>query len=109
MNEEMDVLLSRKTWTLVQPPLEVKLVPCRWVCTIKHNLDGTVIRYKARWVAKDFPQVYGIDYNDIFSLVSKLNTIRVLFFLAINQNWQLHQLGIKNVFLYVDLYEEVYI
>lgn len=84
MDEEMETLESINTWSLIKPPLGVKPAPCIWVYTIKHNPGGTIQRYKARLVTKGFIQVYGIDYLDTFSLVTKLNSVRVLFSSAIN-------------------------
>ena len=61
------------------------VVSCRWVFTIKHHLDGTVDRYKARLIvanliARGFTQTYDMDYLELFSPVACLNSIRVLFF-----------------------------
>jgi len=81
---------------------------CKWLFTIKHKVDRSIERLKARLVAKGFIQSYVIDYQETFAPVAKLNTIRVLLSLAANQDWPLHQLGIKNAFLNGDLEEEVY-
>ncbi|RVW85218.1 Retrovirus-related Pol polyprotein from transposon TNT 1-94 [Vitis vinifera] len=65
--------------------------------------------YKARLVAKDFTQTYGIDYLDTFALVVKLNIVRIFLSLAATLDWPLQQLDIKNAFLNGDLEEKVYI
>ncbi|MBZ2164384.1 hypothetical protein K8B34_20715, partial [Alteromonas stellipolaris] len=63
-------------------------------------------RYKARLVAKGYTKTYGVDYFETFSPVACLNSIRILFSLAINMDWAMHQLDVKNAFLYGDLDEE---
>ena len=74
--------------------------------TIKYHLNGTVDRYKARLVTRGFTQTYGVDYLEI-SPVARLNSICVLFSLAVNHYWSMFQLDVKNAFLYSDL-EKVY-
>jgi hypothetical protein len=108
MKEEMEALLKNGTWTLVPLPKGKKTVGCRWVFSIKHKVDGSIDRYKAMLVAKGYTQTYGVDYQETFSPIAKLNTVRVLLSLAANLDWQLHQFDVKNAFLHGDLEEKVY-
>ncbi|KAK4381159.1 Retrovirus-related Pol polyprotein from transposon TNT 1-94 [Sesamum angolense] len=108
MDDEMSALISRGTWELVEVPPNADIVACRWVFTLEFRADGTLEWYKARLVAKGFTQTYGVDYFENFSPVARLNSIRVLFSLAINLNWPMYQMDIKNAFLYGDLNETVY-
>ncbi|XP_073265014.1 uncharacterized protein [Populus alba] len=109
IQEEMEALKKNNTWKLIPQPEGKKTVGCKWVFSIKYKADGSIDRYKARLVAKGFTQTYGIDYVETFSLVAKLNTVRVLLSLAANLDWPLLQLDVKNAFLHGDLEEEVYI
>ena len=97
--EEMNALRRSGTWEIVDLPKEKKTVGCKWFFTVKCRADGSVDRYKARLVAKGFTQTYGIDYQETFALVAKINSIRVLLSLAVNFNWPLYQLDVKHAFL----------
>ncbi|PRQ37607.1 putative RNA-directed DNA polymerase [Rosa chinensis] len=108
MNEELEALQKNATWELVPMPVGKKTVGCRWVFTVKLNADGTINRYKARLVAKGYTQRYGIDYEETFAPVAKINTVRILISLAANKDWPLHQFDVKNAFLNGNLEEEVY-
>ncbi|KAK1661599.1 hypothetical protein QYE76_049758 [Lolium multiflorum] len=108
MDEEFDALMKNKTWKLVPPRDGTNVIDCRWVYKIKRKSDGSIDRYKARLVAKGFKQRYGIDYEDTFSPVVKIATVRLVLALAVSKGWSLRQLDVKNAFLHGVLEEEVY-
>lgn len=87
-----------------QNPWDVK-----WVFILKFKTDGSLERYKARLVAKTYTQTYGIDYQENFAPVAKMNTVRVLLSLTANFDWGLEQFDVKNVFLQSDFEEEIYV
>ncbi|KAJ9561371.1 hypothetical protein OSB04_006531 [Centaurea solstitialis] len=106
--EELTALEKNGTWELTNLPSGKKTVGSKWLFTIKYNSDGSVNRHKARLVAKGYTQTHGIDYQETFAPVAKLNTVRVLLSLAANLDWPLMQLDVKNAFLNGELSEEVY-
>ena len=108
MDVEYAAFIQRDTWTLVPRPIDANVVSCKWVYSLKYNPDGSIARYKARLVARGFSQAYGLDYHETFSLVARLSSIRVLFSIALDLSWPLHQLDVSNTFLYGDLDEKVF-
>jgi hypothetical protein len=85
MQEEYKSLLENQTWDLVPLPSGRKLVRCRWVYRTKSTTDGQISRYKARLVSKGFQQVHGIDYDETFTPVAKMDSIRLALSIAGNQ------------------------
>ena len=83
-------------------------IGCKWNISVKHKPDGTIDRFKARLVAKGYAQTYGIDNQEMFSPIAKMNTMRVLLSLTANLNQHLYQLDIKKAFLNGKLQKEVY-
>jgi hypothetical protein len=75
MQDEYNSLLENQTWDMVSLLSGRKLVRCRWVYRTKSAADGQIDRYKARLVAKGFQQVHGIDYDETFALVAKMDSI----------------------------------
>lgn len=109
MNDEYNALLANKTWSLVSPPTDKRIIGCKWVFKIKRNTDGSIACYKARFVAQGFHQQAEIDYIEIFSPVVKPTTIRVLFTLAFARGWILKEVDINNAFLHGHLSEEEFV
>ena len=107
MKDEMDSLMSNQTWELAELPPGKKALHNKWVYRIKEEHDGNK-RYKARLVVKGFQQKEGVDYNEIFSPVVKLTTIRLVLKIVAAENLHLEQLDVKTVFLHGDLEEELY-
>ena len=93
---------------MTEVPEGKQLVGCKWIFNVKYKADNTVDHYKIRLVAKGFTQTYGIDYQETFAPVSKLNIVRILLFLAASLDWPLHQLNVKNAVPNRDLEDEVY-
>jgi hypothetical protein len=108
MNEEYRSLMANDTWDLVPLPKGRKLVRCKWVYRTKYASDGSVERHKAQLVAKGFSQVEGIDYNETFSHVAKMNSIRLVLALVASHKWEVHQMDFKFAFLHRYLQEEIY-
>ena len=107
MKDEMDFLLGNQTWELTKLPAGKKALHNKWVYKIKNEHDGSK-RYKAGLVVKGFQQKKGIDYSEIFSLVVKMSTIRLVLGILAVENLHLEQLDIKTVFLHGDLEEDIY-
>jgi hypothetical protein len=108
MDEKMTALDANVTWELVALPKDKKTIGCKWVYKVKHNIDGSVTKYKTRLVAKGYAQTYGIDYEETYNLVAKMTTVKVIITMAVAKGWLLHQMDVNNVFLHGDLQEEVY-
>jgi len=99
---------SNRTWSLVPFYSSMNVVGNRWVYRIKRRVDGSIECYKVPLVARGFTQQEGIDYSETFSSVIKQATVRLVFSIAVSQNWKIHQLDIHNAFLNGVLTEEVY-
>nr|QWS71057.1 reverse transcriptase RVT_2 [Ipomoea batatas] len=75
---------------------------------MKLKSDSSLDRYKARLVALGNKQEYGLDYEETFTPVAKMTTMRTILVIASSQSWVLHQMDVKNAFLNGDLKEEIY-
>jgi hypothetical protein len=108
MRDEFNALQQNNSWSLVSKPPGVNVVSGKWVFRHKFHADGTLARYKARWVCRGFSQQQGVDFEETFSPVCKPSTIRVVLSLVVSSAWPIHQLYVKNAFLHGTLNETVY-
>jgi hypothetical protein len=109
MKEELEMIEKNNTWELVERPTDKPVIGVKWVYKTKLHLDGTIQKHKARLVAKGYAQKSGIDYNETFAPVARLDTIRTLIALAAQKGWKLFQLDVKSAFLNGVLEEDVYV
>lgn len=99
MDEEMDSLKNNKTWDLMIPPKERKVIGCKWVYKIKRNTEGKIVKYKARLVAKGFSQKFGKDYDEVFAPVVRHTTFRILLAIAGKKHLMIKHYDAKTAFL----------
>ena len=107
MKEEIDSLINNQTWVLVKLPAGKRALQNKWVYRLKEEDEGKK-RYKARLVVKGFGQKKCIDFDEIFSLVVKMTSIRIILSLVAVEDLHLEQLDVKIVFLHGDLEERIY-
>ena len=108
MQEEMKSLCENHTYDLVKLPKGKKTLKNKWVYKLKTENNSSQPKYKARLVVKGFSQKKGIDFEEIFSPVVKMSSIRVVLGLAASLNLEVEQLDVKTAFLHGDLEEEIY-
>lgn len=106
---EITSIEENKTWDLVDLPIGAKPIGLKWVFKVKRNADGSINKFKARLVAKGYVQKHGIDYDEVFAPVARIETIRLIIGLAASKGWMIHHLDVKTAFLHGDLREEVYV
>ena len=109
MKQEMDAIERNKTWELIDLPPGKKSIGVKWLFKTKHDADGKIQKHKARFVVKGYKQKAGVDYQEVFAPVARLETIRLVLALAAQNNWIVHQMDVKSAFLNGVLKEEVYI
>ena len=91
--------MKNDVWDVVPRLVWKSVVTSKCIFKIKHAADGSIEKYKARFVARGFSQKEGIDYEETFTPVAKLNTIMMLIVLATKKHWMMHQLDVKSAFL----------
>eukprot|EP00253_Pinus_taeda_P005063 PITA_05063 len=108
MLEEYQSIMKNDVSKIVSRPEGKLVVTSKWVYTIKHAMDGSNDKYKARFVARGFSEKEGEDYDESFSPISKYTTIRSIVSIASSMGWNLHEIDVKTAFLNGVIEEEVY-
>ena len=109
MQEELNQFERNNVWQLVEKPHNYPIIGIKWVFRNKLDENGIVIRNKARLVAKGYNQEEGIDYEETFAPVARLEAIRMLLAYASIMNFKLYQMDVKSAFLNGLIQEEVYV
>ncbi|GJR49659.1 ribonuclease H-like domain-containing protein [Tanacetum coccineum] len=102
MNQEMNALLRNDTWDIVDLPKDRKAIGSKWIFKIKFKSSGEIDIYKARLVAQGFGQKEGIDYEETFSPVVKMVTVRCLLNAAVSNSWHSDKDAFLTLLVYVD-------
>ena len=109
MKSEMDSMYKNQLWTLVDSPEGIKPIGCKWIFKKKTDMEGNVIAYKARLVAKGCCKKQGVYYDETFSLVAMLKSIRILLAIAAHYDYEIWKMDVKTTVLNGNLIEEVYL
>jgi len=103
MNKEISALQLDNTWEVVDLPPNKKAISCKWVYKTKFKADGSLERLKARLVIRGLTQQYGVDYQEVFSPVVKMATIRTIIAVAATKQWPMCQLDVNKCFFYMQI------
>ncbi|GJZ94173.1 putative ribonuclease H-like domain-containing protein, partial [Tanacetum coccineum] len=109
MQEELLQFKIQKVWILVDLPYGKKAIGTKWVYRNKKDERGVVVRNKARLVAQGHRQEEGIDYDEVFAPVARIEAIRIFLAFASYMGFIVYQMDVKSAFLYGKIDEEVYV
>ncbi|CAI7861604.1 unnamed protein product, partial [Closterium sp. NIES-54] len=111
MDKELKALEERNTWKIV--PIDVAqnktILTGKWVFRVKTKADGTIDKFKARWVVRGFDQEHGRDYTETFAPVSRHTSLRILIAVAAMKKKKLRQIDVANAFLYAHVDAEIFV
>jgi len=106
---EMESFRENDVWEPSWLPPGRKALRTKWVYAVKYDTDGKIKKYKARLVARGYEQGFGGDFDETFSPVTKLTSLRLLFALSAQLGLVAHQMDVKTAFLNAELEEETYV
>ncbi|GJY34716.1 retrovirus-related pol polyprotein from transposon TNT 1-94 [Tanacetum coccineum] len=109
MQEELNQFIANDVWELVPQPKNMTIIGTKWVFRNKLDENGIVSRNKARLVAQGYNQQEGIDYDETYAPVARLESIRILLAYACALDFKLFQMDVKSAFLNGFINEEVYV
>ena len=109
MAEEYASIMNNDVWEVV-PRLEGKsVVTSRLLYKIKYATDGSIEKNRARFVARGFSQIEGVDYEETFAPIARYTSVRSIISIVAEMGWRIHQMDVKTTFLNGIIQGEVYI
>jgi hypothetical protein len=109
MEVEMKAIEDNRTWVVCDLPPKQKAIGLKWVFKVKKDPNGNIVKHKARLVAKGYAQRKGVDFDEVYAPVARIETVRVLLALAAHGGWEVHHMDVKSAFLNGDLTETVFV
>ena len=109
MNEELNQFNQNNVWELVPNPKDHQIIGTKWIYRNKLDESGNIVKNKARLVAQGYNQEEGIDFDETYAPVARLESIRILLAYASSMNFKLYQMDVKSAFLNGVIEEEVYV
>lgn len=108
IDKEISSIKKNNTWELTNLPAGHKAIDLKWIFKLKKDQNGEVTKHKAHLVAKGYVQQQGVDFDEVFTPVTRLEIVRLLLALAAKNAWEVHHFDVKSTFLNGVLLEEVY-
>jgi hypothetical protein len=99
MVEEHASIMKNDVWEVVPRPKGKLMVGSCWIYKIKHVVDGSIEKFKARFLAKGFSQKERVDYDGTFASVARYTSIKAVISLAAKMGWHIHWMDVKTTFL----------
>uniref|UniRef100_A0ACD5UNA0 Uncharacterized protein n=2 Tax=Avena sativa TaxID=4498 RepID=A0ACD5UNA0_AVESA len=109
MCDELASIEENWSWTLTDLPPGKRPIGVKWVYKLKRDAAGNILKHKARLVAKGYVQRPGIDFDEVFAPVARLDSVRLLLAVAAQHRWEVHHMDVKTAFLNGEMGEEVYV
>ncbi|GKF55772.1 retrovirus-related pol polyprotein from transposon TNT 1-94, partial [Tanacetum coccineum] len=109
MQEELHQFDRLNVWELVDRPLCKNVINLKWLWKNKHDEENTIIRNKSRLVAKGYAQKEGINFEESFALVARLEVVWLFIAYVAHKSFTVYQMDVKTKFLYRPMKEEVYV
>ena len=109
MTEEYQSIIENDVWEIVPRPEGKYVVSSKWIFKIKYTTDGSIEKYKSKFIGRGFSQKEGIDYEETFSLVARYTSVRAVLAIVASTGWKVHQMDVKTTFLNGKITEEVYL
>ena len=109
MHQELHQFVRNDVWELVPRPKDTHVIGTKWIFKNKTNENGKVVRNKSRLVAQGYTRFEGIDFDESFASVARLEPIQILLSIACIMNFKLYQMDVKSAFLNGFLNEEVFV